>query len=64
MSQLEKRSIDKSTGLSHAEIEMLREQFVSQYANNKGWDRTKLTTEQLIEIKDQKGYKTPGLIIG
>jgi len=61
---MEKRSIDKTTGLSDQEVNMLREQFVNDYSKNKGWDRASLTTEQLIEIKDQKGYKTPGMILG
>ncbi len=64
MSHMEKRSIDKSTGLSDSEVNMLREQFVHNYSKDKGWDRANLTTEQLIEIKDQKGYKTPGMILG
>jgi hypothetical protein len=64
MSHMEKRSIDKTTGLSDQEVNMLREQFVNDYSKNKGWDRASLTTEQLIEIKDQKGYKTPGMILG
>ncbi len=63
MNHLERRSIDKS-GLSEKEITMLREQFISSYANEKGWVRESLSTEQLLEIKEQRGYKTPGIILG
>ncbi len=64
MSHLEKRSIDKSTGLSEQELNLLREKFISEYSQKKGWVRESLTTEQLLEIKEQKGYKTPGMILG
>ncbi len=64
MSHLEKRSIDKSSGLSDQELNMLREKFIIDYVEKRGWERQKLTTEQLIEIKEQKGYKTPGIILG
>lgn len=64
MSHLEKRSIDKSTGLSEQELNLLREKFISEYSNKKGWVRESLTTEQLLEIKEQKGYKSPGMILG
>jgi len=44
--------------------DLLRSQFVEQYSSSKGWDASKLTNEQLKEIKDQQGYKNPGMILG
>ena len=64
MEHLEKRGFDKSTGLSEQEVSLLRERFITEYSVNKGWNRSTLTTEQLLEIKEQKGYKTPGMILG
>lgn len=51
------------TGLSDKDMKMLRETFVEKYANEQGWDKTKLTTEQLNEIYQQNGYKRPGLLL-
>lgn len=52
----------KETGLSEKDLKMLRETFVEKYVNEKGWDKDKLTIEQLNEIYQQEGYKKPGLL--
>lgn len=52
----------KNETISEKEIELLREQFKKDYATKKGWNYNKLTTEQMIEITQQKGWKSPGLI--
>lgn len=54
----------KETGLSTEEIIMLREQVVEKYCKQQGWDKSKLTTEQIFEIHSSKEWKTPGLING
>ena len=53
---------DNPEFLSKEELNMLREKFISEYARKKGWDKTQLTPEQLLEIVQQKGYSNPGLI--
>jgi hypothetical protein len=53
----------KETGLNEKDLFELKEAFVSKYAKLKGWDKTKLTTEQLNEIAQQPEYKTPGLLL-
>ena len=52
----------KSTGLSQEEVNLLREKFVVEYSKKKGWDSEKLSTTQMMEIVEQKQYKTPGLL--
>lgn len=52
----------KSTNLSKEEINLLREKFVIEYSKKKGWDSSKLSTTQMMEIVEQKQYKTPGLL--
>ena len=50
----------KETGLSNKDIQELKEEFKNKYASDMGWDVNKLTTEQLIEIQNQDGYKKAG----
>lgn len=52
----------KSTNLSKDEINLLREKFVVEYSKKKGWDSTNLSATQMMEIVEQKQYKTPGLL--
>lgn len=40
-------------------IELLQTEFVKSYAKKKGWNTAMLTEEQLNEIKNQEGYKSP-----
>lgn len=42
----------------------MREQYLEDYSKKKGWDKSNLTTEQLLEIVETPGYKAPGLIKG
>lgn len=55
--------VNDAIGLKEDDMEMLRENFINQYAKKKGWDPKKLTTEQLFEIQQQKGYKSPGMLL-
>jgi len=54
--------IKSTNNLAKEDLSMLREKFISEYARKKGWDKTQLTPEQLLEIVQQKGYSNPGLI--
>jgi hypothetical protein len=42
----------------------LREKFISEYVRKKGWDKSNLSPNQMLEIVEQTGYKNPGLIFG
>jgi hypothetical protein len=42
---------------------MVREKFKYSYAKSKGWNPKDLTTEQLIEITQQKEWRNPGLLL-
>ena len=53
----------KNETISEKDVKMLREQFKVNYAMTKGWDPLNLTTEQLIEITQQKDWTTPGLLL-
>lgn len=55
--------IIKNTGLSNEEITLLREKFIVEYSKEKGWNHKELTTQQMLEIANQKGYKTPGMVL-
>lgn len=48
----------------HQDKDALRSEFMEKYSSTKGWDIKSLTNEQLKEIKDQQGYKNPGMILG
>lgn len=41
----------------------LREEFITTYCMSRGWDVKGLTPEQLNEIRSQKQYKNPGIIL-
>lgn len=53
----------KNEIMTEKEIDVLREQFKNNYAKKKGWDPEKLTNEQLLEITQQKNWKSPGLLL-
>jgi hypothetical protein len=53
----------KETGISDSDLLYLREQFVDKYAKLKGWDKSKLSSDQLNEIYQQPDYKQPGLLL-
>jgi hypothetical protein len=56
--------IKSESGLNKEEISLLRERFITKYCKEKGWDQQTLTTEQLLEISQNREYKNPGLILG
>lgn len=56
--------IKNNNGLSDQEISLLREKFISEYSKKKGWNPKELSTTQMLEIVNEKGYKQPGLILG
>ena len=58
------RLIKSTHNLKEEDIKLLREKFVQDYARKKGWDSSNLTPNQLLEIVEQKGYKSPLLING
>lgn len=57
------KDLIKNEVLSEKEIELLREKFKVKYAKNKGWDPNNLNPEQIIEITQQEGWKSPGLLL-
>lgn len=42
----------------------LRTEFLEKYSKSKGWDIKNLTNEQIKEVKEQKGWTNPGMILG
>lgn len=52
----------KGSGFSSEELEKMRGEFVSRYCESRGWDENHLTAEQLLEIREQREWKSPGLI--
>lgn len=36
-----------------------RDAFVNQYCTEKGWDRNNLVIQQILEIRQQPGWKCP-----
>ena len=50
----------KETGLSDDDVQELKETFKVKYADKMGWDVEDLTSEQIIEIQNQDGYKKAG----
>ncbi|MFW6225702.1 MAG: hypothetical protein ACOC3V_01925 [bacterium] len=53
----------KETGLNEKDLFELKEKFIEKYSKFKGWDKNKLTPEQLNEIAQQPEYKSPGLLL-
>jgi hypothetical protein len=63
--QKDTEKLIKSTNVLPADDQkLLKERFISEYARKKGWDKTNLSPDQLMEIIQQKGFKNPGLING
>jgi len=54
----------KDVKLSVNDVIELRENFVSMYCNEKGWDKSNLDFEQVLEIRSHSQWKNPGLILG
>ena len=63
--QKDNEKLIKSTNVLPVDDQkLLKERFISEYARKKGWDKTNLSPDQLMEIVQQKGFKNPGLING
>ena len=56
--------IKTTNNLPKEDITFLREKFIMEYSRKKGWNNNNLTTTQLLEIVEQSGYRTPGIILG
>jgi hypothetical protein len=56
--------IKSTQNISKEDINVLREKFINEYSRKKGWDKNNLTPNQLLEIVEQKDYKSPGLLKG
>ena len=52
----------KSKTLSDTDIIQLREIFVSQYCDSKGWNIYNLSFEQVLEIRTHNEWKNPGIL--
>lgn len=52
-----------NTNFSDTELVMLRDQFAKQYTNEKGWDITNLSFEQIAEIRSNPQWKNPHLML-
>lgn len=48
---------------SKKDVKEHRENFIKNYATNKGWNIDNLTNEQLKEIKSQPDFKNPGMLL-
>lgn len=59
-----KYNLIKSESNEQFDINQIREQILIKYCTVRGWDQNNLTPEQLNEIKNQKEYKNPGIILG
>jgi hypothetical protein len=63
--QKDTEKLIKSTNVLPADDQkLLKERFISEYARKKGWDKTNLSPDQMMEIVQQKGFKNPLLING
>lgn len=61
--QSDNEKLIKSTNnLSTEDVNMLREKFISEYARKKGWDKSNLSPNQMLEIVERKEFKNPGLL--
>ena len=56
--------IKGNQALKKEEIDLLRENFITEYSKRKGWNPKELSTNQMLEIVSTREYKTPGLILG
>ena len=56
--------IKSTNNLPSEDLNMLREKFINDYARKKGWNKDNLSPNQMLEIVEQKGFISPGLIFG
>ena len=52
----------KEINLSESEINNLRDNFTNEYVNEKGWDQSNLSFEQVMEIRSNVKWKNPHLM--
>lgn len=60
----EEKLIRNTNGISQEETNLLREKFISEYSTKKGWNKSSLSPDQMLEIIEQKEYKNPLMILG
>ncbi len=48
--------------LTKEEISLLKEKFINQYCKTKGWNPKELSTNQMLRIIAQDGYKNPKIV--
>jgi hypothetical protein len=57
-------NLSKNTnGISQEDTNLLREKFINDYSVKKGWDKSNLSPNQMLEIIEQKEYKNPLMIL-
>lgn len=58
----DQKLIKTTNGLNPDDQKMMKEKFISEYVRKKGWDKSNLSPDQMLEIVEQPGYKHPGMI--
>lgn len=48
--------------LTDHDILILRDSFVRNYCEQKGWDKNNLNFEQILEIRSHNEWKIPGMV--
>ena len=59
----DEKLIKTTSNIEKNDLKMLREKFIADYARKKGWDKSNLSPNQLLEIVEQRGYKNPGMLL-
>jgi hypothetical protein len=54
--------LTSTNNINKNDLNLLREKFIENYSSKKGWDKSNLSPNQLLEIVEQKGYKNPGIL--
>jgi hypothetical protein len=54
----------KNEAMPSEDVTLLREKFINEYSKKRGWNPKELTTNQMLEITSERGFKTPGMILG
>lgn len=57
-----KDTTSEKTIFSNIEVLELREKFATEYCVKKGWDKSNLSIEQVLEIRNNNEWHNPGLI--
>ncbi len=61
---MDNSNLIKNEVISTEEVNLLREKFINEYSKKKGWNPKELSSTQMLEITSQKGFKSPGMILG